>query len=262
MTIEKALRSTAVCTLAVYVGSFPAWPLVVAANRDEILARPAEPPALLRADHPRAVGGRDAQAAGTWLGVNEAGLVAGLLNRRSPTPPHPDRRSRGHLCLDTLGFPRAADAAAYAGAEPAGRYNGFNLLVADREAAFVVSQPPEEAPRTLRLEPGLHLLSNLDVNDPRCPRIAASRRGFAEAGDAFAADGDVTALVARLRTVLADHTTQLDPRGPGSLCVHGEGYGTRSSTVLLVGREGGAVQYHHADGPPCRTELAPVPLPF
>src|SRR5690349_20086207 len=62
---QEALRSTPVCTLAVYVDSFADWPLVVAANRDEILARAPEPPTLLRADFPRAVGGRDAVAAGT-----------------------------------------------------------------------------------------------------------------------------------------------------------------------------------------------------
>jgi len=147
-------------------------------------------------------------------------------------------------------------------AEPPARHNPFNLLVADRTAAFVVSQPRGERPRALRLEPGLHLLTNLDLNDPTCPRIAASHQGFAATGDAFARDGDVDALVSRLQTVLADHATALDPRGPGSLCVHMGPYGTRSSSVLLVPAGAEPVRYFHADGPPCRTRLEPVPLPF
>src|SRR5438552_18738956 len=73
---SKPLRSRAVCTLAVFVRVFPAWPLVVAANRDEFLARPATAPLLLRAASPRAVGGRDPTAGGPWLGVTERGLVA------------------------------------------------------------------------------------------------------------------------------------------------------------------------------------------
>lgn len=250
------------CTLAVYLGAFPEWPLVVAANRDEFLARPATPPTLIRSEPPCAVGGRDLVAGGTWLGVNQAGLVAGLLNRRTPAPPDPDCRSRGQLCLDVLACGDASEAAALAGAEPAGRYNPFNLLVADRTAAFVVSQPAGAAPRVLRLEPGLHLLTNLDVNDPRCPRIAASQRNFAAAGETFAHANDVEAFVVTLRGVLADHATPLDPRGPGSLCLHHDAYGTRSSSLLLVGSRDGALRYLHADGPPCRTPFASVALPF
>src|SRR5207248_3231823 len=146
-------------------------------------------------------------------------------------------------------------------AEPARRYNAFNLLVADRRDGFVVSQPAGESPHAARLERGLHVLTNLDVNDPTCPRIAASHRHFAAAGEAFAREHDVDAFVQRLREVLADHATALDPRGPGSLCVHAGPYGTRSSSVLLVPPSGGA-RYFHADGPPCTTALEPVALPF
>ena len=250
------------CTLAAFVRVFPTHPLVVAANRDEYLARPATPPMLLREESPRAFGGRDLRAGGTWLGASEAGLVAGMLNRRTATPPDPTCRSRGQLCLDLLGCATAAEAAVRVAAEPAGRYNPFNLLLADRRDAFVVSQPRNERPGATRLEPGLHLLTNLDLNDPTCPRITASHRGFAAAGDGFGRDGDVDALVARLQTVLADHATALDPRGPGSLCVHMGPYGTRSSSVLLVPAVAEPVRYFHADGPPCQTRLQPVPLPF
>jgi len=248
-----------VCTLAAFVRVFPGHPLVVAANRDERLDRPATPPVVLRDEPPRAVGGRDLTAGGTWLGLAETGLVAGILNRRSAVPPDPASRSRGLLCLDLLACRSAAEASARLAREPAGRYNPFNLLVADRDAAFVASQPHGAAPRVLRLDPGLHLLTNLDVNDATCPRIATSHRRFADAGAAFADDGDPVAFVGRLQAILADHATALDPRGPGSLCVHAGPFGTRSSSVVLVG-SGGELRYLHADGPPCRTRLEPVAL--
>jgi uncharacterized protein with NRDE domain len=250
-----------VCTLAAFVAVFPDHPLVVAANRDEYLDRPATPPVLLREKAPRAVGGRDLTAGGTWLGVAETGLVVGLLNRRSATPPDRACRSRGLLSLDLLGCASAAEAAARVAREPAGRYNPFNLLLADRGAAFVASQPHGETPRVTRLDPGLHLLTNLDLNDPTCPRIAASHRRFAEAGGAFT-DGDVPAFVARLQTVLGDHATALDPRGPGSVCVHAGPFGTRSASVLFVPSAGRPMRYFHADGPPCRTRLDPIVLEF
>jgi uncharacterized protein with NRDE domain len=100
-----------VCTLAVFLGVFPDAPLVVAANRDEFLARATAPPGLLRTESPRAFGGRDLIAAGTWLGVNEAGLIAGMLNRRTTSTLDPTCRSRGQLCLDMLAHTSAMDAA-------------------------------------------------------------------------------------------------------------------------------------------------------
>jgi uncharacterized protein with NRDE domain len=249
------------CTLAVFVGGLHDRTLVVAANRDEALDRPSLPPTLLREGDPRAFGGRDLTAGGTWLGMNAAGLVAGVLNRHVRAPRDPTCRSRGRLCLDVLACRGAEQAAARVAAEPPGRYNPFNLLLADAGGAFVAMQAAGEPPRVERLEPGLHLLSNLDVDDPRCPRIGGSHAGFAAVGAAFAADGDPSLLVRRLAERLADHTTPLDSRGPGALCVHGEGYGTRSSTII-VRDAAGVATWHHADGPPCRTPFRPLALPF
>lgn len=249
------------CTLAAYCGLFVDAALVVAANRDEFLARPTAEPGLLCADAPRVFGGRDLQAGGTWLGVGETGLVVGMLNRQSPTPPDPTRRSRGQLCLDLLAVRTAAEAAVRVAQEPAGRYNPFNVLLADSSQAFIVSQRANEAPRVLLLPAGLHLVTNLDVNDPMCPRIARSRAHFAEAGEPYGRDGDLDALLGRLQHVLADHATPADPRGPGSLCIHRGAYGTRSASVLVVGASG-RLHYFHAEGPPCRTAMARIPLPF
>jgi len=251
-----------VCTLAVFHAVFADAPLVVAANRDEFLDRPACAPGLLRTQPPRVFGGRDLQAGGTWLGLGEGGLVAGVLNRRSPTPPDPACRSRGQLCLGLLGCETAAEAAARLAALPAGGYNPFNLLVADAREAFIASQRPGEAPRLMPLSAGLHVVTNLDVNDPTCPRIAHSRQLFAAAGAPFGGDGDTEGFVGRLRSVLADHATAADPRGPGSLCVHRGPYGTRSASVVIVGAGGQPLLYFHAEGAPCETRLERVPLPF
>jgi hypothetical protein len=244
-----------VCTLAVFLGVFPDMPLVVAANRDEFLTRPTAWPGTLRDESPRAFGGRDLIAEGTWLGVNEVGLIAGMLNRRTTAFLDPDCRSRGHSASTcSLPAPRAAAVAANKPPsatilQPAGCGRVRWQRHRSRQAAA-------RAPR-----PGLHLLRRPRRQRPRCPRIAASQQAAA-AGDGFTRDRDRAAFVTRLAAVLADHTTPLDPRGPGGLCVHGDGYGTRSSTVILVGRDGDVLGYHHADGPPCRTPLEPVALPF
>src|ERR1700682_1686246 len=76
-----ATFESAMCTLAIYFRVFGDYPVVVAANRDEFLNRPALPPTEL-GDRPRIIGGKDLRAKGTWLGINEHGLIVGLLNRR------------------------------------------------------------------------------------------------------------------------------------------------------------------------------------
>ena len=126
------------CTLAIYFKVFPDYPVVIAANRDEYLARPALAPTTLL-EHPHVVGGKDVQANGTWLGINQYGLVAGLLNRRRANygDPNPALRSRGLLCLDALRHKTAAEAAAFVRGQRGTDYNAFNLLVASREEAFV-----------------------------------------------------------------------------------------------------------------------------
>src|SRR5882724_3169822 len=89
------------CLLAIFYRMVDDAPLVVGANREEFYARPALPPQIL--DGPvRAVAGVDAQAGGTWLGVNENGLLVAVTNRhQSLVPAQP--RSRGLLARELLG---------------------------------------------------------------------------------------------------------------------------------------------------------------
>ncbi|MCC6767058.1 MAG: NRDE family protein [Deltaproteobacteria bacterium] len=249
------------CTLAIYVRSLPGFPLVIAANRDEFLAREATGPALL-ATAPRAVGGRDLRAGGTWLAISADGVTAGLLNRRTGDAPVPTRRSRGELPLVALGTGSAGGARAVIGALRGDAYNAFNLLVADRSEAWVAQNHDDEM-RITTLTRGLHLVSNLDVDDPTCPKIARSHVRFAAAGDAFKRDRDVEAFRAALHAIVADHTLTLDPRLPdalGALCVHAGPFGTRSSSLLFLD-DAGRWAHWFADGPPCTRRYEPALVP-
>ena len=91
------------CILMVIHRLLPDYPIIVAANRDETYDRPTQGPALL-CDAPRIWGGRDERAGGTWMGVNEHGVVVGLTNRRldAEQEADPERRSRGMVCLEAL----------------------------------------------------------------------------------------------------------------------------------------------------------------
>jgi uncharacterized protein with NRDE domain len=246
------------CTLAVYVRCAPSLPLLVAANRDEFLDRPAAEPRQLAAD-PWVVGGQDLSAGGTWFGVNGAGMVVGLLNRRRPGGPDERLKSRGLLTLTMLQQPGLAAARRAVEEEDGAAYNAFNLLIADRSEALVVTNRGG-AIQVTALEAGVHLLTNLELNDPTCPRIAKSWKHF-RALDLVGA-ADPAELVPPLRTILADHSTALDPRADviDTLCVHLPGYGTRSSSIVAADPSG-HLRYWHAPGPPCRTDYAEVQLP-
>ena len=239
---------------------------MIAANRDEFLERPAGDPTTLL-ENPHVVGGKDLKAGGTWLGISEHGIVAGLLNRRAENGANPDARSRGLLCLDALRRRTAAEAAEFASRERGSDYNPFNLLMVSRTEAFVAYNRGASI-EVVEIQPGLHLLSNLDLNDFECPKISASYGKFAELGSREDFQLDPIAQRAALGALLADHNTQLDPRvdrsavmRPNALCLHVEAYGTRSSSMIFMRANASEVAHFFAPGPPCRTAYAPAAVP-
>jgi uncharacterized protein with NRDE domain len=229
------------CTLIVLHRCVPGFPVVVAANRDEYLDRPAEPPRLRATPEGRIVAPRDLRAGGTWLGVSAAGLFVGITNRPIATP-DPARRSRGHVVVDALGAQDAAEAARRAAALPHGAHNPFNLLVADRERAFTVVY--DERPEVRELAPGAHVIGNADPDDRAVPKVAR----LLERAEAAAEQGGEQ-VVPALAAICRRHEGATF--GREDACLHLGGYGTRSSALLLLGARPGSERLWYADGPPC-----------
>ena len=250
------------CTLALFRDVSPGFPLVVAANRDEFFDRPALPPALLSSPA-GVVAGKDLSAGGTWLGcrVSAGVMVAGLLNRRLPSPrpaPPEPPRSRGLLCLDALACRTVDEALALLADAALESYAPFNLLLADLDRAVIVDN--HDSVETAELGSGLSVLTNLAVNDPRCPRLASAHAGFARTLPQLAAGASAAEIVEALGGVLRDHEGSADPTGTdpfARVCVHAGPYGTRSASILLVDGDGG-VRYFHADDAPCRAAFAEI----
>ena len=248
------------CTLVLAWRLFTETPVAVAANRDEATDRPAEPPSVRRAgdaaDGPRMLAPRDTSAGGTWTGYNEHGVYAGLTNRWLAVP-EGGERSRGRLVDDALASPDAERAVerVRAAVERHG-YDGFALVVADAAAAFLFVW--DGALRTIRLDPGVHVVVNVGaalggggvVRDrfliPENRRAAAERQ----------AEG-ARALRAALTAEPGEPATDWFDRAAAALgdhefggCVHGDDFGTRSSSLIAVGERR---RYRFADGPPCET---------
>ncbi len=249
------------CTLAIYFQVFRDYPVVIVANRDEYLSRPATSPEIL-AEKPRVIGGKDLKAGGTWLGINQYGVIAGLLNRRTQGGADPARRSRGLLCLEALCCLTARDALDFVRRQDGSAYNPFNLLTVSRSEALVAYNRGDLI-ETARLAPGLHLLTNLDVDDFECPKISRAYDHFAALARDREFAADPLEQRGRLHQLLADHATQLDSRSaaPNAICLHLDGYGTRSSSMIFLGASERFAAHFFAPGPPCVTEYEPAPLP-
>lgn len=230
--------------------------LVFAANRDERYDRPARP-VERRSEAPRVLAGLDEEAGGTWLAVNEHGVVAGLTNQPSAFGRDPTLRTRGALPFLAARHARAAEAvAALVDEVDPAEYNPCSLLVGDREALFSV-EVGGEGPLVARpLAPGRYVLENrpLGAASPKTARVEAQLDRLPER------EGRA-ALLAGLAGVLADHrgvgadafpaASSACPERPAN-CVHGAHYGTRSSLLVVVPDAPGTLPtVLAADGPPC-----------
>lgn len=232
------------CTLIVGFRHFTGRPLVVLANRDERLDRPAAPPSRWPGEP--FVAPRDLAAGGTWLGLTGGGMFVGITNRMG-VPNDATRRSRGELVVRAL---RAASAralhASLAGLDPL-LYNAFHLLYVDRDDVFVTWSDGATV-RQATLGPGVNVVTerSLGANDEGRTEAILARLG------ALGPAADDEALAETMRH-------HAEPPLLGT-CVHlpEHGYGTRSSTVLVVGEKGTRVRF--ADGKPCVTPYVDVAL--
>ncbi len=240
-------RVHGVCLLVVAWQVVTGEPLIVGANRDEVLERPSTPVTVLDAGPPRVLGGRDELSGGTWLAVNEHGVCAALTNQPLGDAKDPTRRSRGELPLALAGHTTARDAAVtlLGTARPAD-YNGSWLLVGDRTSLFFIDFTGLVDPVAVSLQPGFHILENRALGEPS-RKVDLVREALGTP-----ADGDE--VDAAFRRVLADHRVpEGDERANAANCVHLEGFGTRSSCIVRVPAGGALPRLWVADGPPCAT---------
>ncbi len=243
------------------------FPLIVAANRDERLDRPAHAIGVLSDRDPRVLGGQDELAGGTWLAVNEHGVVAGLTNRPAPGGRDLTKRSRGELPLLLASHPRAEDAVAHLlDTVVPGQYNPAWLLIGDRDSLTYIELATDLAPSAVALAPGLHILENVALDEPS-PKADRVRQLLGE----FRSSG--SSLWDTLPAVLADHvlppgasvaTFGGDDRSPRpeatmAACVHTDDYGTRSAALVRVSALlASPPDVLVADGAPCAAPFVDV----
>jgi uncharacterized protein with NRDE domain len=226
------------CLILFSIKSHPEYKLVLVGNRDEYYDRPSAPAAFWD-EAPHLLAGKDLLAGGTWFGVTKSGRLAGVSNYREANSLKKDAPSRGRLVSQFL----------LTGVSPrtyldniikdAHRYNGFNLILGRKDEIFWYSN---RGKGIRKLSPGIYGLSNHLLDTP-WPKVVKGKDQLArlisqnilpEPEEFFAMLGD--------RTVASD--SELPDTGVGlerermlsPIFISSPGYGTRSSTILLIDR--------------------------
>ena len=227
------------CTVVILRRPGHPWPLILAANRDEMLDRSWLPPGRHWPDRPEVVAGKDETAGGSWLGLNDHGVVAGVLNRIDSLGPEPGKRSRGELVLEALDHADASSAANYLSRLDPAAYRSFNLVIADSRDAFwlrnlgAAAERGRNAPgiEAFEIPAGTSMITARDRNDPASARVQACLPRFeaAEPPDPKAGRWNSWARLMKAR------------RPPGSedpcaamTIVTSRGFGTVSSSLIAL----------------------------
>jgi len=125
-------------------------------------------------DRPTIVGGLDHKAGGSWLGINDYGVIAAILNRTGSLGPQANKRSRGELVLEALDHADSSAAVEALASLDGLAYRPFNMVVADNRDAYWLAHRGEAFSNSIDVQPiapGLSMLTAWDINDRRSPRI-------------------------------------------------------------------------------------------
>lgn len=212
-------------------------PVMLGADREESFQRPTTSPVCCRSGNLRCLlagadHGPDGSFPdmGTWLGVNETGLVVAVTNRSDGELSWQEQVcSRGLLGVALLRFDDPERAAHFAEDRLSqGGYGGCNFLIASPQAGFCIQAPGAGRITVRTLNPGVHAITNRDLDDPDDFRIRFVHDNLDP--DAFV--GSAQAICRHERIV-----------------VNGLDRGTISSSLIVVTKP---IVFHHLLGNPSR----------
>lgn len=252
MTDDPATKYSNVpmCLIAFSYQMSSKWPLLVVANRDEFYERPTRH-SQFWPEFPHLLAGRDERAGGTWMGITKQGRFAAVTNVRGHAIPD-QALSRGELPSQFLLNDTNSIEYLNSIKEQAHSYAGFNLLCGhiqprgSSELYYFSNQAQSIEP----LSPGHYSLSNAALNSPwpKSERIKTTISEFLAASENSDLLPDVQALFA----AMADRTQAKDDELPSTgisieleralsspfIFAPDQGYGTRTTTVLLISQRG------------------------
>jgi uncharacterized protein with NRDE domain len=225
------------CLIFFAVNHHPTYKLIIAANRDEFYQRKTAA-ANFWNDNPNILGGRDLEAAGTWMAMNRNGKISLVTNYRDPHNINPKAPSRGQLVSNYLANGDAPKDYLEQLTPLAAFYNGYNLLVGYPDELWYHSNYGNEIKR---LSSGVYGLSNHLLDTP-WPKVTRGKEKFKEviSSDSIVPENLFQILYDEQRAIdrqLPDTGIGLErERALSSMFIKTNGYGTRCSTVITISK--------------------------
>lgn len=218
-----------------------AYPILLAANREENINRPATKPVIKTHNNILYVlagedKGRDghAQEIGTWLGINLYGMVVAVTNRTDGKVHGSDKlKSRGVLCHEMLKWFTPLGAVDQCiKTLKAGGYGGCNFIVLDGYDGWVIHAPDKDNVTYECIKPGFHAITNSnldDMDDERVKFLHENQPTWENSTEAFAAKAKE----------LCSHE---------KIIVNDDDWGSVSSSIILAGDGGTGMRtkFHHS----------------
>jgi uncharacterized protein with NRDE domain len=221
------------------------FPLVVAANRDELFARPTAQASIWTDEESgqQILSGRDRQAGGTWLGITKSGRFAAVTNIRDPSQTERRARSRGDLTREFLASNESPAQYCAALAESYDQFAGYNLLVGDTNSLFYVNNQEKAV---WELEAGIYGLSNglLNSSWPKVDKGRACLKMLMEQPNNLTTDSLLEMMADRTQAIDADLPDtgigiEIERKLSSAFILNPErSYGTLCSTAIIFDSDG------------------------
>jgi|TARA_B100000315_G_scaffold258691_1_gene311709 hypothetical protein len=238
------------CTLTVRFAPEDDYPVIIAANRDEFYNRFSAMPAIIETD-PLIFAPKDMEAGGTWIGINEYGLLAAITNVWVETDsggmsPGPDGdRSRGLLTVDILHSKTLEQAAEMLHENITKfQYQYFNLLIASNKGFAVFCY-------TGKLEGGEISDSATVINNQPYQRLDGSQSTILPFPKT---ENEERGWIKNIQSSLSRHP---------DICKHLDLYGTCCSQIIAISHRNETSisplfpdKFWFAGGSPCETPFA------
>jgi len=215
------------------------YPLIIAANRDEFYKRETKTLDVTQ-ENPFVISGKDLESGGTWMGINrKTKKFAAVTNYRDPSKTKNNAKSRGIIVSSFLNEDTPAIQFLEYLKNEKDLYNGFNFILGNVDEIFHYSNITDEI---TRIEPGLHGVSNHLLNTP-WPKVVKAKNLLQKS---FESENLVESSLEMLKNDEIFDDDTLPQTGMGlewerllsPVFVKSEIYGTRSSSVLLIDKNG------------------------
>tara|TARA_Y100001970_G_scaffold294373_1_gene452197 strand:- start:104729 stop:105475 length:747 start_codon:yes stop_codon:yes gene_type:complete len=233
------------------------WPLILAANRDEMRDRDWEAPGRHWNSCRQIIGGRDKVAGGSWIGINDYGLVAVILNRSGSLGPSKNQSSRGNVVVNALKYSTPSQAISTLLEKGLDQYSGFNLLIADTSECLWLRHDTKSHPQVKNVQNGLSMITNRDLNDQTCPKISYYKNKFTSAKSPNIESGDLSDW----EKILSDDEGNSSSRAKNTaICLNTPDYGTVNSSIIGMRIYNSRPQsvFFFCDGAPGSVKFRPV----